>query len=62
MDERVLEHKDLYASFAHELSVEPTYTARRRNSGAVARAQNFGDLVTADQKVFSENCESRNNH
>ena len=22
----------------------------------------FGDLITADQKVLSENCESRNNH
>ena len=24
--------------------------------------QNFGDFVTADHKVLSENCESRNNH
>ena len=22
----------------------------------------FGDLITADHKVFSDNCESRNNH
>ena len=35
---------------------------RRRNSGAVPRADNFGDLITADQKVLSDNCESRNNH
>ena len=35
---------------------------RRRNSGAVPRAENFGDLITADHKVLSENCESRNNH
>ena len=35
---------------------------RRRNGGAVRRAENFGDLITADQKVFSDNCESRNNH
>ena len=35
---------------------------RRRNSGAVPRAQNFGDLITADHKVLSDNCESRNNH
>ena len=35
---------------------------RRRNGGAVLRAENFGDLITADRKVFSENCESRNNH
>ena len=35
---------------------------RRRNGGAVPRAANFGDLITADHKVLSENCESRNNH
>ena len=29
---------------------------------AVPRAENFGDLITADHKVLSENCESRNNH
>ena len=23
---------------------------------------NFGDLITADHKLFSDNCESRNNH
>ena len=32
---------------------------RRRNSGAVPRAENFGDLITEDQKVFCDNCESR---
>ena len=26
------------------------------------RAENFGDLITADHKVLSESCESRNNH
>ena len=35
---------------------------RRRNSGEVPRAVNFGDLITADHKVLSDNCESRNNH
>ena len=35
---------------------------RRRNGGAVPRAENVGDLITADHKVLSENCESRNNH
>ena len=35
---------------------------RRRNSGAVPRAENFGDLITTDHKVLSDNCESRNNH
>ena len=35
---------------------------RRRNGGAVPRAENFGDLIKADRKVLSDNCESRNNH
>ena len=35
---------------------------RKRNGGAVPRAENFGDFITADHKVLSENCESRNNH
>ena len=35
---------------------------RRRIGGAVPRAETVGDLMTADYKVLSENCESRNNH
>ena len=35
---------------------------RRRNGGAVLRAESSGDLITADHKVLSESCESRNNH
>ena len=35
---------------------------RRRNGGAVSRAENVGDLITADHKVPSQGCESRNNH
>ena len=35
---------------------------RRRNGEAVPRAANFGDLTTADHKVLSDTCESRNNH
>ena len=35
---------------------------RRSNGGAVLRAENFGDLITADHNVLSDNCESRNNH
>ena len=35
---------------------------RRRKSGAASRAENFGDLITADHEVLSDNCESRNNH
>ena len=35
---------------------------RRRNGEAVHRADKFGDLIIADHKVLSDNCESRNNH
>ena len=35
---------------------------RRRIGGAVPCAENFSDLTTADHKVLSEGCESRNNH
>ena len=37
-------------------------TCRTRNGEGVPRAVNFGDLITADHKVQSDNCESRNNH
>ena len=33
---------------------------RRRKGEAVPRAVNFGDLITADHKVLSDNSESRN--
>ena len=35
---------------------------RKRIGGAVPRAENFGDLITADRKVLGEGSESRNNH
>ena len=35
---------------------------RRRSGEAVPRVDKFGDLITADHKVLSDNCESRNNH
>ena len=35
---------------------------RRRIGGAVHRAENFGDLITADHKVLSEGCDSRYDH
>ena len=37
-------------------------SCRRRNGGAKPRAENLGHLITADHKVLSDNCESRNNH
>ena len=35
---------------------------RRRTGTVVPRAENFGDLITADHKVLREGCESRHNH
>ena len=35
---------------------------RKRTFAVVSRADNFGDLITADHKVLGEGCESRNNH
>ena len=35
---------------------------RRRIGEAVPRAANFGNLTTADHKVLTDNCDSRNNH
>ena len=38
------------------------HPCRRRIGRVVPRAENFGDVITADHKVLSEGCESRNNH
>ena len=35
---------------------------RRRVGGVVLRAEKIGDLITADRKVLSDNCECRNDH
>ena len=35
---------------------------RRRIGRVVLRAENFGVLITADHKIVSKGCESRNNH
>ena len=35
---------------------------RTRIGGGVPRAENFGDLITADHNFLSEGCESRNSH
>ena len=35
---------------------------RRRAGTVVPRAEHFGDLITADHKVLSEESESRSNH
>ena len=39
-----------------------TRAACRRCNGEAAPQAKFGDLITADHKVLSDNCESRNNH
>ena len=37
-------------------------SCRRRAGTVVPRAENFGDLITADHKILSEGSELRNNH
>ena len=37
-------------------------SCRRRAGTDVPKAENFGDLITADHKVLSEGCESRDNY
>ena len=37
-------------------------SCRRRAGTVVLRAEHFGDLITADHKIFIEESESRNNH
>ena len=37
-------------------------TCRKRTGYHVPRAENVGDLITADHKVLNEVCESRNSH
>ena len=39
-----------------------TAPRRRRIGGVWLRAEYFGDLITADHKVLTEGCVSRNNH
>ena len=69
MDERVSEYRDSHASSSHEPSLElqqrtkiTRATCRRRTGEVVPRAENFGDLITADHKVLGGGSESRNNH
>ena len=54
-------HKDRNCEICQRTQITRA-PCRRRNGGAVPRAANFGDLITADHKVLSDNCESRNNH
>ena len=54
--------KDRNCEICQRTKITTRPPCRRRNGGAAPREENFGDLITADHKVFSESCESRNNH
>ena len=74
MDERVPEDRDsvllmhsVYTHFPQDRNCKicqrtkiTRAPCRRRIGGAVPRAEFFGDFITADHKVLSEGCESRN--
>ena len=53
--------KDRNCEICHRTKITRA-PCRRRIGGAVPRAEHFGDLITADHKVLSEGCESRNNY
>ena len=53
--------KDRNCEICHRTNITRA-PCRRRIGGAVPRADNFGDLITADHKVLIEGCESRNDH
>ena len=61
-------HSVFYTHFAKDQNCEicqrtkiTRAPCRRRIGGVEPRAENFGDLITADHKIVSEGCESRNN-
>ena len=51
---------NVYTHFPKDRNCE--ICKRTKITRAVPRAEIFGDLITADHKVLSDNCESRNNH
>ena len=53
--------KDRNCEICHRTKITRV-PCRRRIGRVVPRAEKFGDLITADHKVLSESCESRNNH
>ena len=53
--------KDPNCDICLKAKITRTY-CRRRTGTVVPRAEHFGDLITADHKVFNEESESRNNH
>ena len=68
-DVRILGKHSVYTHFLTDRKCEicqrtkiTRAPCRRRNGGAVPRAESFGDLIITDYKVRSEGCESRNSH
>ena len=53
--------KDPNCDICLKTKIKMTY-CRTRAGTVVPRAENFGDLITADHKVLSEESEPRNNH
>ena len=58
---RTLFHKDRNCEICKRTKITRA-PCRRRNGEALLRAEKFGDLISADHKVFSDSFESRNNH
>ena len=54
--------KDRNCDVSKRTEIIQRLLAGRRTGDAVPRAENFGDLITADHKVLNERGESRNNH
>ena len=53
------------AQYLYSLPKRPklrSMLANHDDSDAAPRAEKFGDLITADHKILSDGCESRNNH
>ena len=53
--------KDRYCHVCLRIKITRT-PCRRRTCEAVPRAEKFGDLIPADNKILNEEGESRNNH
>ena len=51
--------RDCDACFRTKITRAP---CRRRTGEVLPRGEKFGALITADHKVLTEECESRNNH
>ena len=58
----LISRKTRYLRYLFEDENNEGFLQKTRTSTVVPRAENFGDLITADHKVLSEGCESRNNH